>query len=86
VKNKRHNEICSFLLYLKKKGVVKSIVSNYKIIPVFLLLVACASKTNERDRREKNDEPNFTLPATIMAENTVKNLSPIVRNTLFIRP
>jgi hypothetical protein len=37
----------------------KSIVSNYGIMPVFLLLVACEFKTNERDRHKKNDEPNL---------------------------
>ena len=52
----------------------KSKLPNYKIIPIFLLLVACSSKTNERDRQEKNNEPNFTLPALIDSEISVKNL------------
>jgi hypothetical protein len=86
VKNKRHNEIWSFLLYFLKKVMSKSIRSTYKLIPVFLLLVACASKSKESDRQEKNNPTNFTLPATILAENNVKNLLPIVRITLFIRP
>jgi hypothetical protein len=47
---------------------VKSNVSSYKLMPVFLMLVTDASKTNDRDRNQKNDEPNFRLPATIMAE------------------
>lgn len=63
----------------------KSNLSNYKIIPIFLLLVACSSKTNERDQHEKNSDPNFTLPAMIDSEISVKNLLSFVSSALINR-
>ncbi len=58
----------------------------YKIVPILLVLIACSSKATEKDRKPKNDAPNFIVPATILSENSVKNLLPFVRNALFVRP
>lgn len=63
----------------------KSILLKFKIIVFALLLVACSSKTTERNQRHKNDPPNFTLPAMIDSEISVKNLLSFVSSALINR-